>query len=229
MKTEQKQEAVKQEPIKQEAIKTGDVVALQYTGTLSDGSVFDTSEGRAPLQFEVGAGEVIPGFEKAVVGMKQDDERTFTIKSEEAYGPIRAELTQEVPKDKLPKEMKPELGMQLLLQGPQGERVPVTIAKVNENTVTIDMNHPLAGKDLTFKIKIVGVNDEELMKANESMSGGCCGGGGCGSGEKASSSGEGGCGSGGCGSGSCGEGGCGSGSCGSNDCSDEEEGIDHTQ
>jgi len=136
--------------------------------------------------------------------MKIDEEKTFTIPVEEAYGPVKAELTQEVPKDKLPKDLKPEQGMQLLLQGPQGERVPVTIVKVSENTITIDMNHPLAGKELTFKIKLVGINEE--MPADE---GGCCGSGKCGEG----------------GSDSCGSGGCGDGGCGN--C--EDEGIDHTQ
>lgn len=196
-------------------IQKGDRASIEYTGTFKDGSVFDSSQGRAPLQFEVGAGQVIPGFEKAVEGMKVDEEKTFTIAAEEAYGPIRAELVQEVPKDKLPKDLKPEQGMQLLLQGPQGERMPVTITKVSADTITIDMNHPLAGKELTFKIKLVGINEE--IKYEES---GGCGSGGCGSG---------GCGSGGCGEGGCGSGSCGSGGCGSGACADEDEGIDHTQ
>lgn len=196
-------------------VQKGDRASIEYTGMFKDGSIFDSSKDRAPLQFEVGAGEVIPGFEKAVEGMKVDEEKTFTIAAEEAYGPIRAELVQEVPKEKLPKDLKPEQGMQLLLQGPQGERMPVTITKVSEGSVTIDMNHPLAGKELTFKIKLVGINEE--MKYEE---GGCCGSGGCGT--EGSSSG--GCGSGGCGSGGCGDGGCGSGKC-----ADEDEGIDHTQ
>ncbi len=190
-----------------------DRASIEYTGTFKDGSVFDSSTGRAPLQFEVGAGQVIPGFEKAVEGMKVDEEKTFTIAAEEAYGPIRAELVQEVPKDKLPKEMTPEQGMQLLLQGPQGERMPVTITTVSADTITIDMNHPLAGKELTFKIKLVGINEE--IKYEE---GGC--GSGCGSGS---------CSSGGCGEGGCGSGSCGSGGCGSGGCCDEDEGIDHTQ
>lgn len=191
-------------------VQRGDRASIEYTGTFQDGSVFDSSKGRAPLQFEVGAGQVIPGFEKAVEGMKVDEEKTFTIAAEEAYGPIRAELVQEVPKDKLPKDLKPEQGMQLLLQGPQGERMPVTITKVSADTITIDMNHPLAGKELTFKIKLTGINEE--MPAEE---GGCCGSGKCGDG--------------GCGSGSCGSGGCGDGGCGSETCADEDEGIDHTQ
>ncbi len=215
-------------------IQKGDKASIEYTGTFKDGSVFDSSSGRAPLQFEVGAGEVIPGFEKAVEGMKVEEEKTFTIAAEEAYGPIRAELVQEVPKEKLPKDLKPEQGMQLLLQGPQGERMPVTITKVSAESVTIDMNHPLAGKELTFKIKLVGINEEIQYEESGGCGSGCgssgsesggCGSGGCGSG----GCGDGGCGSGGCGSGKSSSGGCGSGGCGSEKCADEDEGIDHTQ
>ena len=221
--------ATQQTTEKHTIIQKGDRASIEYTGTFKDGSVFDSSSGRAPLQFEVGAGQVIPGFEKAVEGMKVDEEKTFTIAAEEAYGPIRAELVQEVPTDKLPKDLKPEQGMQLLLQGPQGERMPVTITKVSAESVTIDMNHPLAGKELTFKIKLVGINEEIEYEEGGCGSGGC-GDGGCGSGKSESGGcGSGGCGSGSCGSGGCGEGGCGSGKCGSGACADEDEKIDHTQ
>lgn len=141
-----------------EQVKKGDVVSLDYTGSLQDGTEFDSSKGRSPLQFEVGAGEVIPGFDKAVEGMKMDEEKTFTIPCAEAYGPIQAELMQEVPKDKMPNGIELKEGMQLMMNGPQGERAIITIAKVSEKMVTVDMNHPLAGKDLTFKVKVVGIN-----------------------------------------------------------------------
>lgn len=182
-------------------VQAGDTVTLHYTGTLSDGSVFDSSEGQSPLFFAVGSGQVIPGFDKAVEGMKVDQEKTFTIPVSEAYGPVRAELLKEFPKDKLPKEIEPKVGMQLVMQGPNGQAIPVKIAKVASDAITIDLNHPLAGKDLTFKIKIVGINEEPPKHDHE---GGCCD-------EKEDS--EGGCGSGNCGSGSCGSDTCGSGNC----------------
>ena len=141
-----------------EQVKKGDVVSLDYTGTLQDGTEFDSSKGRSPLQFEVGAGEVIPGFDKAVEGMKMDEEKTFTIPCAEAYGPIQAELMQEVPKDKMPNNMELKVGMQLMMNGQQGERAIITVTKISDNMVTVDLNHPLAGKDLTFKVKVVGIN-----------------------------------------------------------------------
>ena len=181
-------------------IKEGDAVTLHYTGTLTDGSVFDSSDGRSPLTFEVGSGDVILGFEKAVEGMKPAEQKKFTVPCNEAYGPIRAELLKDFPKKQLPPEMEAKVGMQLAMQGPQGQAIPVTIAKVNTDTITIDLNHPLAGKDLTFDIKIVAINDPQYAHEH----GGCCG-----EGESKE---------GGCGSGSCGEGGCGSSGCGDGGC-----------
>ena len=145
-------------------IKQGDKVKVEYTGKLEDGTVFDTSEGREPLQFEVGAKQVIPGFEKAIEGMKKDDEKTFTLKADEAYGEPKPELSQEIPKDKLPKEPEPKEGMMLSVGTPDGRQMPARIAKVSEDKVTIDLNHPLAGKELTFEVKVVGVNEPEEAK-----------------------------------------------------------------
>ncbi len=145
-------------------VKKGDKVKIEYTGKLEDGKVFDTSEGRAPLEFEAGAGKVIPGFDKAVEGMELNEEKTFSIKSEEAYGPVRKELVQEFPRDKLPEKPEPEVGMMLALQGPDGRQIPAKITKVESDKVTIDINHPLAGKDLTFEIKVVGINEPSAEK-----------------------------------------------------------------
>ncbi|PIN76197.1 peptidylprolyl isomerase [Candidatus Woesearchaeota archaeon CG10_big_fil_rev_8_21_14_0_10_36_11] len=144
-----------------ETIKKGDIVQVEYTGKLDDGSVFDTSKGKAPLAFKIGSKQVIPGFEKEVEGMNVGEEKTFTIASDEAYGPIHAEMTQEVPRDKLPKEPTPQVGMMLVMQAPNGQQIPAKIVNVTEDKVTIDLNHPLAGKDLTFTVKIVGVNEPE--------------------------------------------------------------------
>jgi len=162
-------------------IKKGDKVKISYTGKLEDGKVFDSSEGRAPLEFEAGAGKVIPGFDKAVDGMELNEEKTFTVKSEEAYGPVRKELVQEFPRDKLPEKPEPEVGMMLALQGPDGRQIPAKITKVEGDKVTIDINHPLAGKDLTFEIKVVGVNepateekkDESKAEDKKDDEGGC--------------------------------------------------------
>lgn len=176
-----------------ETVKQGDTVSLHYTGTLSDGTVFDSSNGQSPLFFAVGSGQVIPGFDKAVHGMKVNEKKKFTISVNEAYGPVRAELLKEFPKDKLPPEIEPKVGMQLVMQGPQGQAIPVKIVKVANNSITIDLNHPLAGKDLTFDITIVGINEEPPKHEHN-----CC-----------SDDDEGDC---------CGQGNCGSGSCGSDDC-----------
>ena len=148
-------------------VKKGDKGKVEYTGKLEDGSVFDSSEGKEPLQFEVGAQQVIPGFEKAVEGMKKDEEKEFTLKSEEAYGPVRPEMVQEVPRDKLPEQPEPAVGMMLMMQAPTGQQIPAKITKVEDGKVTIDVNHPLAGKDLVFKVKVVGINDPEEPKADE--------------------------------------------------------------
>ena len=152
-------------------IKKGDKVKVEYTGKLEDGSVFDSSEGKAPLCFEVGAQQVIPGFDKAVEGMKKDEEKEFTLKVDEAYGPVREEMVQEIPRDKLPKDPEPKEGMMLMMQAPTGQQIPAKITKVEDDKVTIDINHPLAGKDLTFSVKVVGVNEPEEAKAEGAKEG----------------------------------------------------------
>ena len=136
-------------------IKKGDKVKVEYTGKLEDGTVFDSSEGKAPLCFEVGAQQVIPGFEKAVEGMKKDEEKEFTLKVDEAYGPVKEEMVQEIPRDKLPAEPEPKEGMMLMMQAPTGQQIPAKVTEVTDTEVTLDLNHPLAGKTLNFKIKLV--------------------------------------------------------------------------
>jgi len=148
----------------------GDKVRVEYTGTFQDGSVFDKSEGRGPLKFEVGAQQVVPGFDQAIEGMSKDEEKTFTLKPEEAYGDIKAEMVQVVPREKLPEKPEPEVGMMLVMQAPTGQQIPAKITKVEDGQVTIDINHPLAGKELTFKVKVVGINEPEDDKKEEN----CC-------------------------------------------------------
>lgn len=162
------------------AIKKGDKVKVEYTGTFEDGTVFDTTEKHGkPITFEVGSKQLIKGFDEAVVGMEKDEEKEITIKPEDAYGEPNDQLTQKVPRDKLPKEPTPEVGMMLALQGPDGKQIPARITEVSDNEVTIDLNHPLAGKTLKFKIKIVGINEpeEEPEKKEESCDPKECGSG----------------------------------------------------
>lgn len=142
------------------AAKKGDKVTLEYTGTLEDGTVFDSSEKhKTPLEFEVGSGQVIPGFDKAVTGMKKGEEKKFTLKPSEAYGERNPELTHVVPRNQLPKDHEPKKGMMLAVGTPDGRQIPATITEVKDGNVTLDMNHPLAGKALTFKIKVVGISN----------------------------------------------------------------------
>ncbi|NNF51813.1 MAG: peptidylprolyl isomerase [Gammaproteobacteria bacterium] len=136
--------------------KSGDTVKVHYRGTLEDGTVFDSSEGRDPLEFDIGSGQLIPGFEAAVDGMAAGETSSISISSTEAYGPHREEMVMEVPRTQLPAEMEPKIGMQL--QAGQGdEQFVVTITEVQEETVTLDANHPLAGKDLNFEITLVEI------------------------------------------------------------------------
>ncbi|MEX2347293.1 MAG: peptidylprolyl isomerase [Balneolaceae bacterium] len=138
-------------------VKDGDTVKVHYTGTLEDGAVFDTSEEREPLEFTLGQGQLIPGFEKAVIGMDEGESTTVEIPSEEAYGEAREDLVITVPKDQLPEDVEPQIGMQLQVNQPDGQPIPVRITEVGDAELTLDANHPLAGKDLKFKIELVEV------------------------------------------------------------------------
>ncbi len=137
--------------------KKGDSVKVHYTGKLHDGSVFDSSLNREPLEFEVGAGMMIAGFDKAVDGMNVGDKKTAEIPAAEAYGEKNKEMIIEVPKAQLPPDLKPEVGQQLSMQQPNGQALPVVVSNVKEDTVEIDANHPLAGKDLVFDIELVEI------------------------------------------------------------------------
>lgn len=138
--------------------KNGDTVKIHYTGTLSDGTVFDSSEGRDPLSFTIGSGQVIPGFEEAVTGMAVDEKKNVTIPSEKAYGPRNDELLINVPRDQVPPDIDPEEGQRLQMQGPQNQPIMVVITEVTEEHIILDANPPLAGKDLTFDIELVEIS-----------------------------------------------------------------------
>jgi peptidylprolyl isomerase len=133
-------------------------VSLHYTGTLNNGETFDSSEGRDPLTFEVGSGQVIPGFDKAVRGMKVEESKKFTIPSDEAYGEAKEELVYDVPRATIPADLNPQEGQRLVSNLEDGRQIPVIVTKVTDETITLDANHPLAGQDLTFDIKIVAID-----------------------------------------------------------------------
>ncbi len=139
-------------------VKKGDKIKVDYTGTLDDGTVFDTSEGKEPLEFEAGTGKVIKGFDEAIVGMEKGEEKEVKIKPEEAYGIPNPEMLKKIPKENLPKEPEPKTGMMLMLKSPDGQQFPAKITEVSEKDVTIDLNHPLAGKTLNFKVKVVEIS-----------------------------------------------------------------------
>ena len=134
----------------------GDTVRVHYTGKLDDGSVFDSSRGRDPLEFTLGSGQVIPGFEKAISGMEPGDEKEITIAAGDAYGDRRDDLLLAVGHDQFPDEIDPEPGQQLQMSR-EGQNFLVTVSEVRDDGVVLDANHPLAGKDLTFALELVEI------------------------------------------------------------------------
>jgi peptidylprolyl isomerase len=138
-------------------VKDGDTVKVHYTGRLEDGTVFDSSLDREPLSFTLGKGQLIPGFEAAVIGMEVGDNTTARIPSEQAYGPVREDMIARVGKDQLPDGLNPEVGQKLQVPQNDGHVMIVTVTDVDDTHITLDANHPLAGKDLTFEIKLVEV------------------------------------------------------------------------
>ena len=139
----------------EKVVESGDYIKVHYTGTLDDGSVFDSSEGRDPLEFTAGAGQMIKGFDAAVIGMKIGEVKTVTLPAEDAYGLYDEELLLVFSKDELPEGMDPKIGDQIPLSGPGGRTMTVPVVDVSETTITVDANHRLAGKDLTFEIELV--------------------------------------------------------------------------
>jgi peptidylprolyl isomerase len=138
-------------------IKATDTVKVHYTGTLDDGNTFDSSRGREPLEFTMGQGQLIPGFEKAIEGLKVGDNTQVRIPADQAYGEAREDMVVDVEKERFPADITPEIGMQLQLNQPNGQPMPVTVKAVSETHVTLDANHPLAGQALNFDIEIVEI------------------------------------------------------------------------
>ncbi len=139
-------------------VKAGDTVQLHYTGTLLDGTTFDSSEGRDPLEFVVGSGQIIPGLDTAIPGMTVGEKKVVTIGADDAYGQANPEMRQSVPREGIPADIPLDPGTQLQMQTPDGQAMPVTVVEADETTVTLDANHPLAGKDLKFDIELVKID-----------------------------------------------------------------------
>jgi len=141
------------------APKSGDTVKVHYRGTLDDGTEFDSSKGRDPLEFEVGSGQVIPGFDAAVIGLEPGEKVTVTIPAAEAYGEHHPDGLQPFPASAFPSP--PQVGWAVQLAGPNGEPVPAVVADIQDESVILDFNHPLAGKDLTFELELVEIGEDE--------------------------------------------------------------------
>ena len=139
----------------------GDKVQVHYQGRLEDGTTFDSSQGRDPIEFTIGEGEVVPGFEQAVTGMTAGEKKTTTIAAEHAYGERMDDLLFSVGRDQVPDGMEVKVGDQLSVGLPNGESVPMQVAGVDETSLTLDVNHPLAGKDLTFDLELVKIDEKK--------------------------------------------------------------------
>ena len=138
--------------------KNGDTVAIHYRGSLDDGSVFDSSEGRDPLQFEVGSGQIIPGLDAEIPGMKVGDSKTVVVEPDQAYGQIMPDAKQTVPRADIPDSIPLEVGMPLQVQTQQGQDISVRVAEISDEAVVLDANHPLAGETLKFEIELVSIS-----------------------------------------------------------------------
>lgn len=143
-------------------VEKGKVIAVHYTGRVASGEIFDNTEGKAPLKFQVGSGQIIKGFENALIGKNIGDKVSVNLTSDEAYGQIREDLIVEVKKEQMPGEVT--IGQSLSAQADNGQQINVLVKEVKEDIIIIDGNHPLAGKDISFEIEIVEIEDKEYIQ-----------------------------------------------------------------
>jgi len=157
-----------------EKVENGVFVSVDYKGSLQNGEVFDTSHGRQPLEIKLGAGQLIKGFEKELLGMVVNEKKIFTLQPEDAYGHKDENLTQSFPRSDVPPEMNPRVGMTVGLHTPEGQQVPARITHMDDEKLTMDLNHPLAGESLTFEIEVKGISSTPTQAPNTCGSGCSC-------------------------------------------------------
>jgi len=145
-------------------VKGNNTVKVNYTGKLSNGQIFDTSEGKEPIEFTLGQARIIPGLEKGLIDMKLNEKKSISVTKEEAYGEVNPSLIQEVNKKDLPQDMEPKVGMGLVSKSPEGQEINLMVAEVKEDTIIIDGNHPLAGHDLIFDIEVLEIKDAVITE-----------------------------------------------------------------
>ena len=153
-----------------EKVENGSFVSVDYKGILENGQVFDTSYGRRPIEIQMGAGQLIKGFENELMGMALNEKKVFTLAPEDAYGHRDEDQTHSFPRSEVPPEMNPRVGMTIGLSNPEGQQVPARIVHLDDEKLTLDLNHPLAGETLTFEIEVVGISSSPTQKP---MSCGC--------------------------------------------------------
>jgi FKBP-type peptidyl-prolyl cis-trans isomerase SlpA len=145
-------------------VKVNSTIKVNYTGKLATGQIFDTSEGKEPIEFVLGEGRLIPGFEKGLIDMKLNEKKTIEIVKDEAYGEPNPALIQEVNKSELPQDMEPQVGMGLVSKSPDGQEINLMVVEVKEDSIVIDGNHPLAGQDLVFEVEVVEINETVITE-----------------------------------------------------------------
>ncbi len=161
-------------------VESGKFVSVAYKGTLDNGEVFDTTEGRNPIELQVGAGQIIKGFEDELLGMELNEKKEFTLSPENAYGSRDENNIHTFSREEVPAEMNPTEGEIIGLQTPDGQQIPARVAQFDEEKLVVDLNHPLADKALTFEVEVVGINDEPTQvdencgSCGTSCSSGCC-------------------------------------------------------
>jgi peptidylprolyl isomerase len=158
-------------------VESGSFVSVEYKGTLSNGEVFDSSRQNRPFEVEIGSGRVIKGFEEALMGMSLHEKKTFTVGPKDAYGERDESLKKSFSKEDVPPGTDPQVGQTVTLTSPQGQEIPGWISRVDDEKITVDLNHPLAGESLTFEVEVVGINSE--ASAGQGCGAGCDCSSGC--------------------------------------------------